>query len=280
MPNAIDFLLESQNQDGGWGYRRQAMSYVEPTAAVLIALPDSDARRRGRDFLLSLQHSDGGWGIAAIDPDSGWMTSWAVRALAEMSANRDAIMRGANWLLTAKGLKVTNPDDLRIIQQLHHIDGSLVGWPWQDGDATWVHPTALAILALTIAGRADEPRVREGIKYLYDRAVPSGGWNIGNPQMISELIPSTIQDTAVCLLAFHAAKIGTDDQYVIRSIDFMRGALARAKTSAELVWGIYALRNWKAPVGNAVDRLNALQNDDGSWNHNPFITAIAVTSQK
>ena len=290
MPKPIDYLMQSQNPDGGWGYRRQAMSYVEPTAAVLLSLPDSSARTRGRDFLLSLQHGDGGWGIAAMDADSGWMTSWAVRALAELAADPstllrsaqdgNAITRGVNWLLAEESLKVTDPNDLRIIEELHHINGALVGWSWQPGDASWVHPTALGILALVAANRTDEPRVREAVQYLYDRAVPSGGWNIGNPEMISALIPATIQDTAVALLAFAAMKISQDDPYVARSLAFLRDAVARAKTSAELVWGIYALRKWNVSVGDAIDRLNALQNEDGSWNHNPFITAIAVASQK
>ncbi|MCI0474894.1 MAG: hypothetical protein L0Y55_01485, partial [Anaerolineales bacterium] len=89
MPNATEFLLRAQNADGGWGYRARGMSYVEPTAAVLLALTDQNARARGRDFLLSLQRADGGWGIAALDPESGWMTAWAILALADFPETRD-----------------------------------------------------------------------------------------------------------------------------------------------------------------------------------------------
>lgn len=256
------------------------MSYVEPTAAVLISLPESTARSRGRDFLLSLQHTDGGWGIASIDSDSGWMTAWAVRALTELSADRNAIMRGANWLLANEGWRIEEANARAQNLALFKIDSTLRGWSWQPGDAAWVQPTALAMLALINAGYVDNNRVREGAQYLFDRAIPSGGWNIGNPWMLDKQIPATIQDTAIALLALRATKTESNDARVARAIDYLRSALDRAHTAAELAWGIYALRSWNLSVGDAVDRLKALQSEDGSWGHNPFITAIGILAIK
>ena len=277
--NANDFLLQAQNADGGWGYRVGAMSYVEPTAAVMLALPNSSSR--ARDFLLSIQRSDGGWGIAAIDPESGWMTAWAVRALAVIPEARDAMMRGANWLIDHAGLVVTG-DDREQIKQRFKIDAALRGWSWQIGDASWVHPTALAILALIETGQPNHPRVQEGVQYLFDRAVPSGGWNIGNPWMLDKQLPATIQDTAVALLALRAVNVTSDDGRVTRAVhaERLRDAVARAQTPAELAWGVYALKRWNVDVVDALRRLNTLQKANGSWNENPFITAIAMTSQK
>ena len=83
VTRALDFILASQNGDGGWGYKPGGMSYVEPTSAVLLALESTGQSAvavytHGRDFLLQLQRPDGGWSIAALDPDSGWMTGWAI----------------------------------------------------------------------------------------------------------------------------------------------------------------------------------------------------------
>lgn len=280
MPNATEFLLRAQNTDGGWGYRVGGMSYVEPTAAVLLALTDQHTRARGRDFLLSLQRADGGWGVAALDPESGWMTAWAILALADFAETRDAVARGAQWLLATEGQRVTAPDTRRIILELHKINSALGGWPWQRGDASWVHPTALALRALVAAGARDHARVREGAQYLFDRACPDGGWNIGNPWMLGKKIPATIQDTAVALLALHAAQVTRGEERVAKAIEYLRKVVARAPTPAELAWGIYALRDWSVEIGDAVARLNALQSADGSWGGNPFVTAIARTSQK
>jgi hypothetical protein len=282
MVNAVDFLLQSQNADGGWGYRVRGMSYVEPTAVVLLALRgrDGTAETRARDFILSLQHADGGWGIGAVDAESGWMTAWAVRALADFEA-RDAVARGAGWLIATAGSRVDVAATRAQVQRLFQMDGAIRGWPWQPGDASWVHPTALAMLALVAAGQRDHARVREGVLYLYDRAVPSGGWNVGNPRMFDKEIPATIQDTAIALLALRAVGESADNVRIAAAIQFLRGAVARAKTSAELAWGIYSLRGWDVDVGDAVARLNALQSADGSWHGNPFITAIAaIASQK
>ncbi|MEW5721402.1 MAG: prenyltransferase/squalene oxidase repeat-containing protein, partial [Chloroflexota bacterium] len=265
MLNATEFLLRAQNADGGWGYRERGMSYVEPTAAVLLALTDLNACARGRDFLLSLQHADGGWGIAAMDSESGWMTAWAVRALADFPQARDAVARGAQWLLAAEGMRVTDPDARRIAQEMYKIDSALRGWAWQPGDAAWVHPTALAMLALVAAGERAHARVREGVEYLSDRACPDGGWNIGNPWMLGKKIPATIQDTVVALLALRAANVSSDAWQVTKAIEYLRHAVAHARTSAELAWGIYGLRDWRADIGDALARLNALQSADGSW---------------
>lgn len=281
MDRALQFLVESQNSDGGWGYRLRGMSYVEPTAAALLALHESAetiVTNRAHDFLLSLQHSDGGWGIAAIDSESGWMTAWALIALADYAEARDAVARGAAWLVGTFGLQVTDPGLRDGVRKVFHIDSTLRGWPWLPGDAAWVHPTALSILALVAAGKRDEARVRDGIDYLFDRAVSAGGWNIGNPWMIDKPIPSTIQDTAIALRAIKAA--GVDDQTrTAPAILGLRDALSRAKTAAELAWGIYALRDWGEETNNWRTLLNSLQSSDGSWNSNPLITAIAMLAQ-
>ncbi len=277
--NATDFLLHVQNADGGWGYRINGASYVEPTSAVLLALNNPNARTRGRDFLLSLQHADGGWGIGAMDAESGWMTAWAVRALAEFPDTRDAMRRGANWLIENAGLVVRDEAARAKIGELFRIDSTLRGWGWQRGDAAWVHPTALAILALVAAGQSKHWRVQEGVQYLFDRATPDGGWNIGNPWMLGKKIPATIQDTAVALLALRAAGEASSDERVAKAIEYLRRAVAHARTPAELAWGIYALRDWRVDIGDALARLVALQSADGSWNGNPFLTAIALTSE-
>ena len=287
MVKAAEFLVRSQNADGGWGYRVGGMSYVEPTAAVLLALERYGDRSlpnaRGRDFLLSLQHADGGWGIGAIDAESGWMTAWAVMALATLPDTQAAIKRGVGWLLATEGTRVTDPAAREQIRQSFQMDSALRGWPWQSRDGAWVHPTALALLALVAAGERDHARVQNGVEYLLDRAVSSGGWNVGNPQMLAKPIPATIQDTAIALCALDAvapkggfSRKTTADSQIAKAIQFLQTVIAQAKTPAALAWGIYALRVWNVQVEDALVRLNGLQSADGSWQANPFITAIVM----
>jgi hypothetical protein len=279
MERAEEFLIQSQNSDGGWGYRVRGMSYVEPTAAVMLALRGlvDSSTKRARDFLLSLQHGDGGWGIAEIDLESGWMTAWALLALADYREARDPVNRGAQWLVSTENLRIIDPWLRAQTQKAFQIDSTLRGWPWQPGDAAWVHPTALAILALSSIGRRED--AREGVGYLFDRAVSTGGWNIGNPWMIDKPIPPTIQDTAIALRAIRV--MDADDQFQVPSaILFLRDAMSRAKTASELAWGTYALRDRGVETKDSLARLNSLQGADGSWNGNPFSTAIAVLAQR
>jgi hypothetical protein len=284
MNTARDFLLHAQNADGGWGYRVGAMSFVEPTAAALIALQNektfalSGVEERARDFLIAHHHADGGWGIAPLDAESGWMTAWAVLALARAANASAAITRGAQWLLATEGLRLTDPGARATTRQIYQIDSTLRGWPWQPGDAAWVHPTALAMLALIAAGQREHTRVREGAHYLFDRAVATGGWNIGNPWMIGKAIPATIHDTAIALRALHAVGVAANEPRLATALEFLRDAATRAHTASELAWAMWGLGDWSVEIGDLRARLNALQNEDGSWQGNPFTTAIALAS--
>lgn len=276
---AQSFLLKSQNADGGWGYRAGGMSYVEPTAVVLLALsgPEAnDARQRARDFLLSLQRPDGGWGIAAVDLESGWMTAYAVQVLTGFPAAHAAVEGGVEWLLRTEGLRVTDAAVRDQVRSMYHMDSALSGWPWQPGDAAWVHPTGLAIIALIAGGRGDHPRVRAGVEFLLDRAVEGGGWNIGNPEMIGKRIPSTPQDTSVALVALRAAGVSGDDARVRAGIEYLRQVVSESQTPSELAWAIEALSRWNTDVNSSGARLMGLQLADGSWQGNPLVTAMAL----
>ena len=215
-----------------------------------------------------------------MDADSGWMTAWAVLALAQSPDTQSAVARGAQWLIATEGLRVMDAPSRAVIYQRLEIDSTLRGWPWQPGDAAWVHPTALAMLALGALGKSNDARIADGQVYLFDRALASGGWNIGNPEMLGKTVPATIQDTAMTLLALHAVGTSPSELHVSSALVFLNNAVARAKTAAELAWGIYALNNWGVDSGDARKRLNALESDTGDWVGNPFITAIALLASQ
>jgi hypothetical protein len=179
-------------------------------------------------------------------------------------------------MLKTQGLTIVDANARAAINAIHQIDSALSGWPWQPGDASWVHPTSLAILALVAAKQEAHARVQDGIAFLLDRAASSGGWNIGDKEMFGKPVPATIQDTAVALLALKAAGTARQEPPIDKAIAYLNTALAAAKTPAELAWGLYAQAIWKSETGTLATRLNALSSPDGSWNANPFITAIAV----
>lgn len=278
MSRALEFLRAAQKGDGGWGYKPGGMTFVEPTAAAMLAL-ESDAQsslfvQRARAWLELLQHSDGGWGIAELDTESGWMTAWAVWALAAEGGGAPA--RGVSWLLAQAGLRVTDPAQIANVKRALQIDPTITGWAWQPNDAAWIFPTALTLLALDAMGVRDHPRVREGQRYLLDRAISTGGWNIGNPFMVTGSLPPTVENTSLALLALGRGQVRA------KAVTRAQAWLAQdtfTPTAFEWAWRAYYWNMAGSDTGQAARAraaLALLQREDGSWDGNPFTTAIAV----
>lgn len=277
--DATGFLLSSQNSDGGWGYKVGGMSFVEPTSTAVLALAGDklaeQASERGKEFLKDLQHNDGGWGIAASDSESGWMTAWGVWALAR--EEKPAALRGANWLLKTEGIRITDPATVEGIRQVFKMDARIVGWPWQAGDASWVFPTALALIALNATGFSAHPRVEQGVTYLLDRAIASGGWNIGNPFMLTGEPPATIVNTSLALISLGGFSVS--GEVVDRAQKWLLLRLLDARTAIEIVWGAWAARMLGLEPPPVIERLESLQLANGSMDGNPFTTAVGMLSR-
>jgi hypothetical protein len=283
MKDALEFLHAAQNPDGGWGYKLGGMSYVEPTSGAILALTrardNSSIISPARGFLSSTQNADGGWGIGTLDEESGWMTAWGALALAQFAETRTSAIRGAQWLLRVEGLHTADENARALVRRVFQMDASLRGWPWQVGDAAWVYPTALAILALRATDQDDAGRVAEGVRYLYDRACPDGGWNVGNPVMFGQHLPATIENTALALIALAAVQASASDAPIANALAYLQDAVTRAEFPADLAWGLWGLKHWQIQSPAAQTKLRALQKSDGSWEQNPLITSIALLAE-
>lgn len=274
---AAGFLTATQNPDGGWGYTTGGISLVEPTAAVVLALHGHDDHTRlvhtAADWLQSAQHADGGWGLNQDDHTSGWLTAWAVWALARLNSPNDAVPRGAAWLQQVQSLPASE-DAIQQAGAVLEIDPTLQGWPWWPGEASWIEPTALALLALSTVSTHSIDRARrdESIQYLLDRRCRPGGWNVGNPVMFSQSLPPRACPTAWVMLALaqhnHAAITEAD-------IDALRTDMGQDGGALALAWGRLALQAFAHDDTTGLRRLLLLQGANGSWNNNPYHTAIA-----
>src|SRR5262249_13144024 len=85
--------------------------------------------------------------------------------------------------------------------EVEDIDPMLTGWPWAEGNFSWVEPTAWACLALRHAGHGGHPRVGEGLRLLLDRAYDEGGLNYGNRHVLGRATEPMPGPTAIMLLA-------------------------------------------------------------------------------
>lgn len=268
------FLISTQNTDRGWGYAPGQASTVEATAAVTLSLRGSAAGRyqQAMAWLNNTQHQDGGWGLGATDEQSGWHTAWAVLTLAIQAPGQAVVARGAEWLLSVETLRTTE-DAIQMLEPTVAIDLHLRGWPWLPGEASWIEPTALAILALTAARAPATERINEATRYVLDRRCQGGGWNVGNPVMFSQPLPARAHPTAWALLALAQVSpqsVTTEDSVTLR------GEMLSDGGAPALAWGLLALRALGQGEDKAVQRLHELQLPDGSWSHSPYQTALSM----
>src|SRR5207248_6661288 len=109
------------------------------------------------------------------------------------------------------------PDDKQAAE-VHDIDLSILGWPWSEGNFSWVEPTAWACLALRRSGFGDHVRVQDGLRLLINRAFDDGGINYGNRTVLGRRTEPIPGPTALMLLALQGRssepRVGAAVEYV------------------------------------------------------------------
>jgi len=227
----LSHFQNTQNSDGGWSFHVQGDSRVEPSCWALCALAGSSESAqasitRGLAFLKAQQLSDGSWPATNGMSSGGWMTSLACSILAQFPSSEKSVHAGLQWLCddyprdSSRWQKFLNRFQSR---HASHND-EFRGWGWTPRTASWVEPTAFALIACaSVSTPADsraigfEPRIsRElaksvadrrylGFSLLYDRMCAGGGWNCGNPRVYGVDGESLVLPTCWALLALRGA---------------------------------------------------------------------------
>jgi hypothetical protein len=256
IKSARGYLLTLCGPEGGWGYRPDAAPSVEPTALACLGLLGSQGNRpelrpegeieRSAGWLVSMQRRDGALGVSAALPAPGWTTPHAILLWEALDGYSNERARAIDWLLAQEGLAI--PQAAGAECAIGH-DTTLVGWPWIDGTHSWLEPTALAVLALRRAGKADHPRVRGGLRLIRDRAIAGGGWNYGNRAAFGHDLRPQPGPTGMALLAL--AGTGVTDRSIEDAIAYLLEALPATQAPLSLCWGVLGLRAWDRAPGEA-----------------------------
>ena len=170
---------------------------------------------------------------------------WA--ALGGYTTHRE---RAARWLLDQEGVAIPN---LAAPERTVGHDTAIVGWPWVADTHSWLEPTAVAILALRREGKVDHPRVREGLRLIRDRAIPTGGWNYGNNTAFGRDLRPQPAPTGLALLAL--AGIDGRSEVVERAVGYLQESLPSTRAPQSLCWGVLGLRAWGCCPEAAADWL-------------------------
>lgn len=236
-------LAERRTPDGGFAAAAGGPPDSESTALATLArlALDADAARESLPWLAARQRGDGAWPLTDAVPEPSWASAWVLLALSVAGADPGALVRGRDWLVEREGVR---PSWLSrtvgaLTGQRSRIghDLSLTGWPWHAAAASWVEPTATALLALRRlvrdldVSRAAE-RIAAGERLLWNRMCVGGGWNYGNPQVLGQTLPPYPDTTAIALMGLqgsgHAAGLESSFEALTRLLDERASSLALA----------------------------------------------------
>ena len=252
------FLLDSQNSDGGWGYFPGKQSWLEPTVYAALGLVDDPggAAHRAWKLLKTWQNADGGWRPNAAVPESTWGTALAVTLGDALGESGPEIAGGVQWLINVRGEESST---LARVLRMFGAGGAerdirLKGWPWRSGTSAWVEPTAHSLIALRRAARrrgkdrALRDRIDSGERMLLGVQCADGGWNYGSPRALGLDLPSYPETTGLALA-------GLQGRAPSDALHRVRGCLQGDVSPFARAWLGIALR---LSGGEPLDRPNAV----------------------
>lgn len=140
LENVKSFILDKQNNDGGWGWSPTVSSDSNDTAAAIMALLDlgfsssSDEIVAALNYLENTQNEDGGFAYDTAGASDGASTAWVISALNKADIEASTWQKGNN-----------NPSSF--LENLRQSDGSFLWMPEDENGSAMV--TAYALLALS-----------------------------------------------------------------------------------------------------------------------------------
>ncbi|MDQ6760839.1 MAG: hypothetical protein M3Z32_13385, partial [Acidobacteriota bacterium] len=201
---------------------------------------------RAWDLVGRWQLADGGWRPAAQVGSATWVTALALTICCLRQVYDHQFRMALHWLLRTAGAESNFA--MRAASYFHLLSSEVnvthKGWPWRPGNASWVEPTAHALLALKKVPAAYRTRdmgwrIRQGEEMLLARRDRDGGWNSGNPNVMQTDLPSYPETTALAMLGLQ----GRGEHGLL---ELATRSLAQSKSSLANAWLSIALRCYGA----------------------------------
>lgn len=194
-----DFILQYQNEDGGWSWSTTGESDSNDTAAAIMALLETGLDSNSTeislalDYLQTTQNEDGGFGYDVESNSDGASTAWVIAALNK--AGVDA----ATW-------QAGEDNPASFLQSLEQDDGSYLWLPSDENGSAMV--TSYALVALS-----DNYYPVNYIELEQDQSTNSGiDLRIEGPDETLCLATSLVADNVLDLLAVGAEVCDYDYQ--------------------------------------------------------------------
>jgi len=252
----LEKLVSLAHPEGGWGYTAGVSIHPEPTCLGILALRLASERfaeplESAQRALEAQANPDGSCKRRNDREEAIWPTALALFVHAASGRPSAILDRTAAFLLSIKG---QDPDDKQAAE-IHDINLKIEGWPWANGNFSWVEPTAWACLALRRAGLGDHSRVRQGQELLLDRAFDDGGINYGNRFVLGRRTEPIPGPTALMLLALQG---GSLERRLSAAVEYLAGRALAGDDLQHLCWAKLALDCFRdhPAVGQVIDQLD------------------------
>ena len=257
MQDLLPLLEELKSQstpEGLWGYAPGQKPHIEPTSLAILAYalqpePFESVREKAVQALLQASNADGSFRLIGDREEATWTTSLVLFVLAALKLESPQRKKAVARLLNVYAKQPDNDQ----AKEVHDIDMSLLGWPWAEGNFSWVEPTAWACLALRKAGHGNEPRVQQGLRLLIDRAFDDGGINYGNRTVLGKRTDPIPGPTAIMLLALQGLP---DHPRIAAAIRYLLEHASQSQDIDHLCWAAIALSRYRGRGVNDHDLAN------------------------
>jgi len=275
-------------------------SFIVICAALLVVVFYAIAQAQppqiqgGLSYLSSSQNQDGTWGNDASIGETTAVTAAGIEALKSLSQTSGSSYSGATaWMQSqspasvdyqAQRIHALGLTDTSINALIPLLDQVHFAWGGDDGYDTDNLDTASGLLALKGSNYTDQALIFAVINNLLTTQNADGGWGFvqgdssdSTVYTTSQVLYSLSQYKTTYLMnqqlsnaaAFLLSKQNADG-------GFGTGSSTVYETALALIALIEIGQTQGAPLLNAISYLTATQAADGSWNEDPYPTALAL----
>ncbi|MDD2852635.1 MAG: carboxypeptidase-like regulatory domain-containing protein [Desulfuromonadaceae bacterium] len=239
----------------------------------------------GLSYLTSSQNPDGTWDTGTSQAETTAATISVLETLKLLNQTAGApYTSGVSWLQAQSPLSVDY-----IAQRLHALgladvntlipsaDMTKGGWGGDSGYETNPLDTSHALQTLKSANYTDLTTINAALAYLTGNQKPDGGWGFTQGDdsnvYITAIVSATLQQfPQMTALATAVNKATT---YLLAQ-QIADGGFGSVYETALAYSALVAVSTNNAALTNAVNYLTTTQSANGSWNDDPYSTALAL----
>lgn len=264
-----------------------ALYLVVFTAIAQAQLPQIST---GLSYLTSSQNSDGTWATGAISAEITAATVSTLETLKLLNQTAGtSYTSGVSWL---QGQSPKTVDDIaKKVIALSLADGSVNAlipaldtlkgaWGGYDGYENDILDTSLALQALKSANYTDLTTINPALAYLTGSQNPDGGWSFTKGEdsivYITAIVSATLQQFPQMTTIATAVNKATTYLLAHQNADGGFGVTLTVYETALAYTALVAVSTNQAALGSAVNYLTTNQSANGSWNDDPYSTALAL----